>query len=56
MLRIIAVAMLLAASLGMSQAFVVMNGTSLNGVSLDSARPKTSAVDSAALVAVELPR
>jgi hypothetical protein len=56
MLRIIAIAMLLAASLGTSQAIIAFNGTSLNGVSLDSARPKTSAVGSAALVAVELPR
>jgi hypothetical protein len=56
MLRIIAVAMLLAASLGTSQSFVVPNSASLNGLSLDSTRPKTGAVGSAALVAVELPR
>jgi hypothetical protein len=56
MLRIIAVAMLLAASLGTSHAIVTTNGTSLNGVSLDGARPQTGTVGSAALVAVELPR
>src|SRR6266700_385849 len=56
MLRIIPIAMLLAASLGTSQAFIAFNGISLNGASLDRAQPKTGAVGSAALVSVELPR